>query len=318
MADRDRRVARLTKKLVLSSTTMSKTRTETVDHFLSRITHLHLQGKRLRVIENLDSSTNLKVLFLYDNKIEEIANLEFAKGLLYLYLENNSIREIPQLVNTKLKKFFVDENEICEIKGLDLCTELEVFSCARQRLPKLTPLVFSQDSLESICRTLKILDISGNGISDLSPFKILYRLQKLFASDNNISDIGEIEGVVGLPDLEEVNFKRNPCCALRRYRDFVVGAASNSLRLFDDVVISQKNIDSVRGIQALRRKIGIVDHTNALSQIKYEDSQEFDREESINAGESHHSKDQNWGDDQSLASSNGGQVVESEFTVAQY
>jgi protein phosphatase 1 regulatory subunit 42 len=299
---------------------MSKTRQETVDHFLARITHLHLQGKRLRAIENLDTSTNLKVLFLYDNKIEEIANLEFAKGLLYLYLENNCIREMPQLANTKLKKLFVDENEINEIKGLELCTDLEVFSCARQRLPKLVPLMFSQDTLESICGTLLSLDISGNAISDLSPFKILYRLQKLIASDNNISDIGEIEGVVGLPDLEEVNFKRNPCCALRRYRDYVIGAASNSIRLFDDVAISQKNIDSVRGIQKLRRKIGIMDRTNSLSPSKYEESQEFEREESVHHGGGNQpSRDQyGGGDDQSLASSNGGQVVESEFTVAQY
>ena len=303
MTDRDHRVTKLTRNLVISSTTMSKTRTETVDHFLARITHLHLQGKRLKVIENLEACTNLKVLFLYDNKIEEIANLDFAKNLSYLYLENNGIGNIPSITNTKLKKLFLDENEIAEMKGLELCSELEVLSCARQRLPKLTPLLFSQESLESICSTLHILDISGNGISDLSPFKILFRLQKLFASDNSIADIGEIEGIVGLPDLEEVNFKRNPCCALRRYRDYVIGAASNSLRLFDDVSVTQKHIDSIRGIQSLRRRIGVMDGVNSLYE---EGSQQSDRDHSLG------------GDNHSLVSSNGGQAIEAECTVAQY
>lgn len=316
MTDRDRRVVKLSRKLILSSTAMSKTRQETLDHFLGRITHLHLQGKRLKAIENLECCASLKVLFLYDNKIEEIANLDFAKNLSYLYLENNCIRDVPPMVQTKLKKFYVDENEISVIQGLEMCTELEVLSCARQRLPKLSPLVFSQDTLESICSTLQTLDISGNNISDLSPFKILFRLQKFYASDNNISDIGEIEGIIGLPELEDVNFKRNPCCALRRYRDYVIGSASNSLRLFDDVPISQKNIDSIRGIQKLRRKIGIVDRTNSLSASRYEESQDFDRQEDDYRGEE---LGEHYGDEtHSLASSNGGQIVESEFTVAQY
>jgi len=268
----------ITKSLILSATTITKNRSQTMDNYLSHITHLHLQSRKLRAIENLEHCVNLKVLYLYDNKIEEIARLDFAKGLRYLYLENNCIKEIPDLNNTKLKKLFLDENEIPLIRGLHQCSELVVLSVARQRLPRHKFLTFDPISLDVISHTLEVLDISGNSISSLAPFKCLYQLTKLLASDNNISDVGEIEGIVSLPHLEEINFLRNPCCSLRRYRDFVIGAASNSLRLFDDIPITQKNIDSVRGIQKLRRRIGLVDRSHATigSSSRYDDLQSFE------------------------------------------
>lgn len=330
----------ITKSLILSATTITKNRSQTMDNYLSHITHLHLQSRKLRAIENLESCINLKVLYLYDNKIEEIAHLDFAKGLSYLYLENNCIKEIPELNNTKLKKLFLDENEISLIRGLHHCSELIVLSVARQRLPRHKFLSFDPMSLDVISSTLEVLDISGNSITSLAPFKCLYQLKKLLASDNNISDVGEIEGIVSLPRLEEINFLRNPCCSLRRYRDFVVGAASNSLRLFDDIPITQKNIDSVRGIQKLRRRIGLVDrsHTTTSSSIRYDDLQSFDGNgEDFQNNESNYNSNHNnlidddypqniqqqpmklgSDDEVSIASSDGGQHVNSNFVVAEY
>eukprot|EP00602_Paraphysomonas_sp_CaronLab_P000312 CAMPEP_0185032430 /NCGR_PEP_ID=MMETSP1103-20130426/20506_1 /TAXON_ID=36769 /ORGANISM="Paraphysomonas bandaiensis, Strain Caron Lab Isolate" /LENGTH=318 /DNA_ID=CAMNT_0027568329 /DNA_START=96 /DNA_END=1052 /DNA_ORIENTATION=- len=318
---------------------MSKTRTETLEHFLAHITHLHLQAKRIRVIENLECCANLKVLYLYDNRIENIENLNFAKGLSYLYLENNCISKMPNFTNTKLKKLFLDENEIRVVEGLNNCRELSTLSVARQRLPKLTPLSFQRSSLDAISETLEVLDISGNNISELGPFHVLFRLKKLFCSDNNISDVGEIEGIVSLRELSEINFKRNPCCTLRRYKDYVIGAASDALRMFDDVPITQKNIDAIRGIQKLRRKIGLVDGSQSMSVDKYEDVQQFEPSQSHDESSYAHSskfdqpeedgqdaddgdegdgEQKEYVDDQSLTSSNGGQVVESEFTMSQY
>lgn len=250
--------------------------------------------------------------------------MDFAKGLSYLYLENNCIKEIPDLANTKLKKLFLDENEISLIQGLHQCTELVVLSVARQRLPKHKFLSFDPMTLEVISHTLEVLDISGNGITSLAPFKGLYRLQKLFAADNNISDVGEIEGVVSLPHLEEINFKRNPCCTLRRYRDFVIGASSNALRLFDDVPLTQKNIESVRGIQRLRRRIGLVDRSNATSSSRYDDLHSLGNGIDENQEEKFHNTrgdgdEQNARDDVSVGSSDGlGRHMNSNFIVAEY
>lgn len=311
----------ITKSLILSSTTISKNRSQTMENYLSHITHLHLQNRKLRAIENLEACANLKVLYLYDNRIEEISHLDFAKGLSYLYLENNCIRDIPDLTNTKLKKLFLDENEISLIRGLHQCSELVVLSVARQRLPKYKSLSFDALTLEAICHTLETLDISGNGLNSLAPFRNLYRLKKFLASDNNISDVGEIEGIVGLPELAEVNFKRNPCCTLRRYRDFVLGCASNSLRLFDDVPVTTKNIESVKGIQRLRRKIGLVDHSVITTSTHPEDLQSFDeslKEEHIERMNEDARPTKFSAEDEISVESNGGQVVTSNFVVAEY
>ena len=69
-------------------------------------------------------------------------------------------------------------------------------------------LSFDPISLEVISRTLEVLDISGNSISSLVPFRCLYQLKKFLASDNNISDVGEIEGIweVGLKLGDAVYF----------------------------------------------------------------------------------------------------------------
>jgi hypothetical protein len=328
MADGGRKPgAGITKSLILSATTISKNRSQTMESYLGHITHLHLQSRKLRAIENLESCTNLKVLYLYDNKIEEINHLDFAKGLSYLYLENNCIHDLPDFSNTRLKKLFLDENELSLIRGLNQCTELVVLSVARQRLPRHKFLSFDPMSLEVISRTLETLDISGNGITSLAPFKNLYRLQKLFASDNNISDVGEIEGVVILPRLEEVNFKRNPCCTLRHYRDFVIGSASNTLRLFDDIPISPKNIESVKGIQRLRRRIGLADRSTATTSTRHDDFQSFEEPETFKVG----NFDEMGGseieggqlvpqisEDEFSVGSDGGRVVNSNFVVAEY
>lgn len=263
-ANNKTRVCKLTRNLILSSTTLAKNRQESVDKFLGHVTHLHLQMKKLRVIENLDICVALKVLYLYDNKIQEIQNLEFAKNLSYLYLENNLISELPLITNTKLKKLYLDENQIGLICGLEELTRLEVLSVSRQRIPRNDFLKFDVESLAAISRSLEVLDISGNNLSSLQPFTELYNLRKLFCSDNNIENMAEIESVVCLPQLIEVNFKRNPVCSLRKYRDYVIGAASETLREFDDTPITLKNIEAIKGVQKLRKRIGLNDRSDSI------------------------------------------------------
>ena len=258
------RTCKLTRNLIIASTTLAKTRQESMDKFLGHVTHLHLQMKKLRMIENLDICVALKVLYLYDNKIKTIENLDFAKNLGYLYLENNLISELPTITNVKLKKLYLDENQISIISGLEELANLEVLSVSRQRIPRNDFLKFDIVSLAAISRSLEVLDISGNNLSSLQPFTQLYNLRKLFCADNNIENLAEIESVVCLPELVEVNFKRNPVCSLRKYRDYVIGSASESLREFDDTPVTLKNIEAVKGIQRLRKRVGLNDRSDSV------------------------------------------------------
>lgn len=247
---------KITLDMVLASTSLTRSSKETSDAYLQRVTHLHLQNKKIRIIEGLDLCTNLKVLYLYDNQIEVIQNLNFSNILQYLYIHNNLIKEIPPLPMPNLKKVYFDDNEISIVAGLSNCVNLEELHIARQRLPTFTSLQFERESLASISRTLQVLEISGNNVSVLTPFYTLYNLRKLFCTDNAVIDMSEVETMVALPKLEEANFSGNPCCKLFKYRDSTIGAANDNFRILDEIPIPKHQHVAIRGLMGHRRKIG--------------------------------------------------------------
>lgn len=55
--------------------------------FTSNLTHLHLEGRGVRFISNLESCYAVRVLYLYNNRIEAISGLENLRNLTHLYLQ---------------------------------------------------------------------------------------------------------------------------------------------------------------------------------------------------------------------------------------
>lgn len=247
---------KINQEMMLRATTLSRGNSEAVDAYLKRVTHLHLQGKRLRVIENLEKCSNLKVLYLYDNQIEVIENLDFSKLLSYVYLQNNLISVLPTLDLTCLRKLYLDDNQIQYVTGLEACTALEELHLANQRLPAFTPLEFDPLTLQAVAETLQVLEISGCQIKSFKPIAHLTSLRKLFAENNDIVDIVNIEMMVALPELEEAKFIGNPICQERKYRDAAIGASSDALLVLDDLPILKHQQIAMRGLKKHRAKIG--------------------------------------------------------------
>jgi protein phosphatase 1 regulatory subunit 42 len=216
---------------------LSRLGSESTDAYLQRVTHLHLQGRRIRRIEKLETCTNLKVLYLYDNRIERIENLNFAANLQYLHMQNNLISEVPQLSIPSLTKLYLDENKISYLSGLDRCLMLEELHIAHQSIPFQVSLQFDNNSLMAISISLTTLEISGTGIEILAPFLVLKNLRKLLCAANRIKSMHEICMIVALRYISEVNFVGNPCCSLTKYRDNVIGASSQSLLILDDIPV---------------------------------------------------------------------------------
>lgn len=73
--------------------------------------------------------------------------------------------------------------------------------------------------------------MSGNRLSSLCPFTSLYRLQKLNASHNHISDSEEVEGIVVAlsHSLLELDVRGNVCCEGKRYRETIILASGPAL-----------------------------------------------------------------------------------------
>jgi hypothetical protein len=312
----------LTRAMILRASTRPKGSNMSQDVYLGQITHLHLQSKKIKTIDKLECCPNLRVLYLYDNRIEIIENIEHAKSLSYLYLENNQIKKCIDFQNTKLKKLFLDENCIDYVKGLNVCTSLSHLSVARQRIPKFSFVSFESSSLLTISATLQFLDISGNGITQLNQFYVLSNLTKFLCSDNNISDISEAEGMVSLPLLDEVTFHRNPMCSLRHYRDYIIGAASDSLTLLDDVPVSKRHLIAIKGLQTLRKKIGL----DERSDVSRGNSKGGDNHRNLERGTSDTYSDYDGFDENredisigdNSRNSNGPQYVETQFSVEKY
>jgi protein phosphatase 1 regulatory subunit 42 len=177
--------------------------------------------------------------------------------LQYLYLQNNQITEIPELSLPSLKKLYLDENEISFVSGLEKCAKLEELHIARQRLVAPMSLLFEIESLNAISRSLEVLEVSGNGISVLGPFTVLYNLRKFFCEHNAVDDITEVEAVVSLPNMEEASFIGNPCCLVRTYRDYAIGSSADSLTTLDKIPVLRHQQVAIRGYTEKRKRLGV-------------------------------------------------------------
>lgn len=197
------------------------------------------------------------MLYLYENQIEQIENLD-VPTLQYLYIQNNKVRELPELQLPNVKKIYLDENEIQYVAGLEKCAKLEELHIARQRLPFSTPLMFDAESLRAISKTLQVLEVSGNGMAVLTPFTMLYNLRKFLCEHNLVEDITEVEAIISLAYVEEASFVGNPCCNSRTYRDYAIGASSDSLTMLDHIPVMRHQQVAIRGYTEKRKRMGLL------------------------------------------------------------
>ena len=147
--------------------------------------YLHFQG--FHKIQNLDSFTNLKVLYLENNCIDKIENLHNLKNLTCLYLQNNYIKEIENLENNQnLVILNLSNNKIKEIKNLEKLEKLENLYIEKNYISTI-------QSLEGLLHIKKLilLDIQNNELSEnheqiLSLLEQLQRLKVLYLKGNDI------------------------------------------------------------------------------------------------------------------------------------
>lgn len=281
---------RINHDLLLASTSLTRSSKESADAYLARVTHLHMQSKKIRVIENLEAcpclkvidlnrllgimnifiniSIYLQVLYLYDNQIEKIENLNHLSILGYLYLQNNLIEEIPLLQLPNLRKLYLDDNYIQVVSGLNNCTMLEELHLARQKLPTFTSIQFEPQSLSAISINIQVLEISGCGISILSTFSSMLNLRRLICRDNLVADMDEVAAAVRLPKLEEANFIGNPCCKMFKYRDIAIGESGAVLTILDEVPIPRHQLIAIKGLMKERYNKGMLSKFSPLPSAK--------------------------------------------------
>ncbi|KAK7118401.1 hypothetical protein R3I94_022038 [Phoxinus phoxinus] len=218
-------MVRLTVHLIAKSSNHSKTcRSESLQQYLKKLTHLNFSNKSIEDIDDLSICRNLTVLYLYDNQISQICNLGFASNLTHLYMQNNNISCIENLSSLhNLSKLFLGGNSITVVEGLEELKSLKELHVEGQKLPRGEKLVFDPRSISSLSETLCILNICKNNIDEIWDLAPLRKLAHLFAADNQLQDIKELETVFSQwTQLRLLDLSRNPVCHKPKYRDRLI------------------------------------------------------------------------------------------------
>jgi len=219
---------------------------------LSKVTHVHVQNKGLTSLNAMQPCSNLKVVYAYENKICDISGL--PRSLESLYLHDNDMWSMQGWTDAlpNLKLLHLQRNCIDCLEGLQSSGRLEELSLAGQRSLR-GPLLFDAAALRAIAPGLRRLDISGNGISDISPLQVLRGLQSLTARDNAIDDLMSVRPVLNSSQLTTLSLQNNPVTKQQRYRDDVV-VESRTLRELDGKEVTDKEKIFLRQL-AERRKV---------------------------------------------------------------
>ncbi|XP_058621527.1 protein phosphatase 1 regulatory subunit 42 isoform X2 [Onychostoma macrolepis] len=168
-------MVRLTVHLISKSSNYSKAcRSESLQQYLKKLTHLNFSNKSIEDIDDLSMCRNLTVLYLYDNQISQICNLGFASNLTHLYMQNNNISCIENLSSLhKLSKLFLGGNIITVVEGLDELKSLKELHVEGQKLPRGEKLIFDPRSISRLSELetvfsqwsqLRLLDLNNNPV----------------------------------------------------------------------------------------------------------------------------------------------------------
>eukprot|EP00820_Chromera_velia_P023490 Cvel_32043.t1-p1 / transcript=Cvel_32043.t1 / gene=Cvel_32043 / organism=Chromera_velia_CCMP2878 / gene_product=Protein phosphatase 1 regulatory subunit 42, putative / transcript_product=Protein phosphatase 1 regulatory subunit 42, putative / location=Cvel_scaffold4892:291-1386(-) / protein_length=207 / sequence_SO=supercontig / SO=protein_coding / is_pseudo=false len=178
-------------------------------------THVQLSSRGLTSMVALRRFTNVKVLYLQNNKIAQMSSLSHLPLLTQICLQNNEITKIEGLqCQRDLRQLHLSENRITRLEGLEACAQLEeLFIDNQKQDDNNEEFSFSEDSILTVAFSLHTLHLEGAGVKSLFWLQHLIALQELDVSDNRIEELSAIEPVLkGCPSLRKMWMARNPIC----------------------------------------------------------------------------------------------------------
>ncbi|RLW13204.1 hypothetical protein DV515_00000312 [Chloebia gouldiae] len=217
-------MVQLTMDLIAKNTGHKNCSEEDFGQYVQKLTHLNFSDKNIDSIGDVSFCKNLRVLYLYDNHISQIQNLDFASNVTHLYLQNNRISSIENLSSLKkLEKLYLGGNYITVVEGLDKVGELRELHIESQHLPLGEKLLFDPVSLNSLAKSLSVLNISNNNIDELEELAVLRNLCYLKAVDNQLKHMKDLEVVLKKwTKLRRIDLTGNPICQQPKYKDWII------------------------------------------------------------------------------------------------
>ena len=201
----------------------------------------------------IDGFTNLKSLYLDNNKIQEIKGLYFP-NLEELNLSDNYIRKIENLEGLpKLKILNLSYNNIHILENIQKNIYLENINLSNQYIPNFILFVINQNSIAN--NPIKILNLENVNLSSISIPYYPY-LQEINIKNNQINEMMEILSIVkNSPYLRKINCLGNPFISENKtnYRNFIIIAGKN-LEEIDEKEVKEN--EKIYVNQLYNRKFG--------------------------------------------------------------
>ena len=93
---------------------------------------------------------------------------------------------------------------------------------------------------------LEVLSLSVNKISSLKPFQYCKKLGELYLRKNNIPDLSELKYLQGLQYLKVLWLWDNPCADVPYYRETVISALPNLIKLDNQAVTAEEKAQATK------------------------------------------------------------------------
>jgi len=267
---------KITTELIVKNSHERKAKDETVENFLSRLTHVTLVNSGIKDIENIERCRNATVLYLYDNSITRISGLSKLTNLSQLYLQNNKIEKIDGLDQlSNLTILHLGNNCIKRIENLNL-PMLTTLKLDNQKIADNEYMTFDEECLMNLSDNLITLTLSGNRIQYVSPLRHLKNLELLDLSNNLIANWDDVKIMLkGFENLKNLNLISNPVSIKGlKFRQKVVYACKK-LEVFNHKEITDiekqyviKMAQSNRLIEK-RKKEGLLKKQNSLTSSEF-------------------------------------------------
>ena len=220
---------------------------------------LHLHGKGIGEVENLEPYTGLKTLYLESNSIDVLDGLVHLSLLRCLYMAKNALSDVHGVSRlTALVTLDISENHVDSLEGLRGHPTITTLLASGNRLLDMAGI----DAL-SECPQLTSLDLTDNKIDDPEVINFLTGNSIDSANSKSISD-GTTEETPKLHNqLKLLKFRGNPVVSeTPSYRKLLTANIKN-LNYLDDSPVFPKDrrlaeawaVGGVEAEQAERTKI---------------------------------------------------------------
>jgi len=220
---------------------------ESIDKWIAKTTHLHVEGKGLTRlgVKILSKCVGLRYLYGYENKMEVLDKL--PPKMEAIYLDDNKLEEIDLSHLFHLRVLCIRNNRLKNIDSLVRCP-LEELHLARQ------PITPSIHVMHGLAGTLKILNMSECQIQSLDFMIPLINLEYLDISKNRIETVEDIIAALeNFRSIQKLYVAGNPFCRQPKYRDSIVVSCAGPLLEIDDKLISNAEKEFLKVIVPRRK-----------------------------------------------------------------